>query len=343
MPREGFYHDGEEEDTEPQEEEEEERTVRYERERSRSRSREQSRARHGQRQNRSRGRTGPRDNDDGEGGARSSPTHSRPFSFVGRSFLTSGENNTVTSSAEIPANLEERVALRVSETVTNSLREQLLGVLKEKEEKSNGFAKEVEALQAAQRHASLLSEATELQSESAQRQFIAFAKVKSAVVNAKRLMVAGDVTGAESELAEVEKIADFRIDMIRRADSMPGGWAAANLYERKASGQVNQKNDKMWRSAVEEASDARKMKGKGKAGAGNSNATFQASATSGSRPRWSCYSCGATTHISSDPACPNRSLSAFGHDQRRANCNRQGGPVLPQYRSGSSPVSPSTN
>ena len=70
---------------------------------------------------------------------------------------------------------------------------------------------------------------------------------------------------------------------------------------------------------------------------------WTASATSGSRPRWSCYSCGATTHISSDPACPNRSHSAFGHDQRRANYNRQGGPVLPQYRSGLSPVSPSTN
>ena len=110
--------------------------------------------------------------------ARPSPTHSQPLSFVGRSFLTSGKNSTATSSANIHADLKGRVSLCVSKTVTNNLQEQLHGVLKEKEEKSNSFAMEVEALQAAQRHATLLSEVTKLQSESAQRQFIAFAKVK---------------------------------------------------------------------------------------------------------------------------------------------------------------------
>ena len=110
--------------------------------------------------------------------ARPSPTHSQPLSFVGRSFLTSGKNSTATSSANIHADLEGRVLLCVSKTVTNNLQEQLHGVLKEKEEKSNSFAMEVEALQAAQRHATLLSEVTKLQSESAQRQFIAFAKVR---------------------------------------------------------------------------------------------------------------------------------------------------------------------
>ena len=43
---------------------------------------------------------------------------------------------------------------------------------------------------------------------------------------------------------------------------MPGGWAVTNLYERKAIGQIDQKNDKMWPSAVEESSDACKMKGR---------------------------------------------------------------------------------
>ena len=171
--------------------------------------------------------------------------------------------------------LEERVAARVSETIANKLKSQLHGILAAKEDKSNEMVKEVEALRAAQRHASLLTEATELQSESAQRQFVAFAKVKSGIVEARRFMLAGDVKSAETELSKMEVVADFRLDMIRRADSMPGGWAAANLYERKAAGQSDQKNDKMWRSAVEEASDARKMKGKGKANSGNLYSTYQ--------------------------------------------------------------------
>ena len=58
----------------------------------------------------------------------------------------------------------------------------------------------------------------------------------------------------------MEKIADFRIDMIRHADAMPGGWAAANVYEKRVASQVDKKNDKVWKQAVEEASQNRKNK-----------------------------------------------------------------------------------
>ena len=161
-------------------------------------------------------------------------------------------------NSQLPS--ENELAERVAATVTANLKSQLSELLANKESTSDSMAKEVEALRAAQKHSSLLNEATELQSESAQKQFIAFAKVKNGITNARRLVAAGDSAGAEEALKEVEKIADFRIDMIRRADSMPGGWAAANVYEKKVAGQVDKKNDKVWKAAVEEANQNRKDK-----------------------------------------------------------------------------------
>ena len=70
------------------------------------------------------------------------------------------------------------------------------------------------------------------------------------------------MAGVENALKEIEAIADFRLDMVRRADSMPGGWAAANIYERRVAGQSDTKNDKVWKSAVEEAAQTRKTKRK---------------------------------------------------------------------------------
>ena len=162
------------------------------------------------------------------------------------------------SSGQPPSHAS--LAESVAETVTQNLKEQIAGLLKAKEAKDSEVVKEVEALKAAQLHASLLGEATEFQSESAQRQFIAFAKVKSGVSDALRYMASGDQSAAENSLKEIEKIADFRLDMIRRADSSPGGWATANVYERKVAGHNDKKNDKAWRSAVDEANQKRKEK-----------------------------------------------------------------------------------
>ena len=55
--------------------------------------------------------------------------------------------------------------------------------------------------------------------------------------------------------------------------------------------------------------------------------------------RLQCYTCGAGTHIASDPSCPKRGQRSFGQDQRRPNYNRHGGPVLPSYNNGSSHAS----
>ena len=104
---------------------------------------------------------------------------------------------------------EDHLANRVAATVTANLGAQLRDILAEKEGKAEEMAKEVEALRATQKHASLLTEATELRSESAQKQFLAFAKIKAEVANVRRLMSSGDLVGAHAALAEVEKISTW--------------------------------------------------------------------------------------------------------------------------------------
>ena len=248
MPRRNFYEDGgEESETEPyaassgEEESDDERSGGH---RSRSRSRT------------------PRE------GRREGSRGQRPRSVVAQIAGGSGP------SAEGSSDVEQALASKVAATVTENLKGHLQNILGERQGRSDELIKEVEELRAAQRHASLLSEASELQSESAQRQFAAFVKIKSGVANARRLMAVGDAAAADRALNEVEKQADFRLDMIRRADSLPGGWAAANVYERRVAGNIDSKNDKIWRSAVEEANKNRKMKRKG-SGAEASQPPFQ--------------------------------------------------------------------
>ena len=231
MPRRGFYNENDDSETEA-----------YDQEVSHSRSRSHRRGREDRRQSersRSGGATGR-----GERGE-------RPRSFVGQAF---GEAVDAPAPAEgLSQEVEDELANRVAASVTANLGSQLRDILAERESRAEAMAKEVESLRAAQQHASLLTEATELHSESAQKQFIAFAKIQSGVAEVRRLMGAGDLAAADAALGEMEKVADFRLDMVRRADSLPGGWAAANIYERRVAGQSETKNDKIWKSAVEEA------------------------------------------------------------------------------------------
>ena len=253
MPRSGFYQDGSddsESETEPYEGDsasEQESVV----------SR-RSRHRHREEEDHRRARQAREDERDDRRERRE--RSERPRSFVGQAF---GNVNAPTAATEGPSQPDEdHLADRVAATVTANLGAQLRDILAEKDGKAEEMAKEVEALRAAQKHASLLTEATELRSESAQKQFLAFAKIKAEVANVRRLMSSGDLVGADAALVEVEKITDFRLDMVRRADSMPGGWAAATIYERRLAGQTETKNDKVWKAAVEEATQTRKVKRK---------------------------------------------------------------------------------
>ena len=92
-----------------------------------------------------------------------------------------------TASANLPpqdlrSEIESSLAERVTEAVTSNLKTQLVEILAERDGNSSAVEKEMESLKAAQQHASLLSEAAEFQSESAQRQFIAFAKKLELIV-----------------------------------------------------------------------------------------------------------------------------------------------------------------
>lgn len=252
MPRRGFYSD--EDDTEAYIHDSEQGSEGGNRSRSHSRERAGARTHGG----RGRDRSHDRNRDRSRSRSRDSvDENTRPKSCVGRTFGVPG-------SSVLASDAEAVLARKVAESVTENLKSQLQIMLAEKEGGSADMIKEVEALRAAQHHSSLLSEAAELQSESAQKQFVAFAKVKSGVGDARRLVLAGDTKGAEIALSGVEKVADFRLDMIRRADSLPGGWAAANLYEKRVSGQTqaDNRNDKIWRAAVEEANQTRKDKRK---------------------------------------------------------------------------------
>ena len=91
--------------------------------------------------------------------------------------------------------------------------------------------------------------------EGAKAQFTAFAKIKASVEEARQKAIAGDGDGVLAALDRVEKVADIRMEVIERADRLPGGWPAATIFERLASnGDSNKaKFDRIWRSACTEA------------------------------------------------------------------------------------------
>ena len=127
---------------------------------------------------------------------------------------------------------------------------------------SSVTSKDIEDVRAAQRLTDLQSEAARLNSEGAQLQFIAFGKVKAGVADAIRLLKSHETLPAIKLLEEVERVADLRIDVIRRAGSAPGAWAAATIYEKRMLAESSDaKNDKVWEAALAEAT-SKKMKTK---------------------------------------------------------------------------------
>ena len=186
MARNGFYNDNDdsidEDDAETDAYAYDPRQIEERRSRSRSRSRDRSRERGRERgRRRDGGRAHNRGEDEGgRSRPRSAVTIVSPSGSAPDVRTSSGDSNSLPSENE----LAERVAASVTATLTSKLAD----ILAQKENSSDSMVKEVEALRAAQKHSSLLNEATELQSESAQKQFIAFAKVKNGISNARRLV-----------------------------------------------------------------------------------------------------------------------------------------------------------
>ena len=106
-----------------------------------------------------------------------------------------------------------------------------------------------------QRSGEIASRAAFLNTEGAKAQFIAFAKIKANLEEARAKVQAGDGDGVIAAFDRMEDVTDVRLELIERADSMPGGWPAATIFERIAqTGNANKtKFDKMWKLAVGEA------------------------------------------------------------------------------------------
>jgi hypothetical protein len=195
-------------------------------------------------------------------------------SVVGRSFLTAGclkETSPHCSSQredeeedeethrwgqreeERPAWMADIVA-----EVSSSLRKELKGIVAGNQRGTSVTSKDIEDIRAAQRHADLQSEAACLSSEGAQLQFLVFGKIKSGVADAMRLLGAHKLLPTIKALEEVEKVADLRFDVIRKAGLSPGLWPAATLYERRMLAEnANAKNDKVWEQCQVDAKAAK--------------------------------------------------------------------------------------
>jgi hypothetical protein len=144
--------------------------------------------------------------------------------------------------------------------------------LKSRDNKFLATSKDIEDLRAQQKNSVLLAEATGLRSEGSRRQFAAFAKVKTGISDARRLLQNHDILGALGVLETAEKVTDIRLDVIKRGDSVPGdGWEAAGSYENRMLGDADAKGDKQWEASLADVLAKKKQKEAVKSSEGNSN------------------------------------------------------------------------
>ena len=166
---------------------------------------------------------------------------------------------------------EARIAARIS----MQLREEMRDIMKDVNQAPAAVASEdIEKLKLDHRTNSLMVRAGFLSSDGAKAQFAAFAKVKANVEDARSKALAGDGTGVLAALDRLEKVADLRLELVERADRLPGGWAAATIFERMAQSEdANQgKFDKIWKSACGELEDKKTADAKKYAFRGRSSA-----------------------------------------------------------------------
>jgi hypothetical protein len=169
--------------------------------------------------------------------------------------------------------------------VSSSIREELKGIIAGSQRGASVTNKDIEDIWAAQHHTDLQSEAARLNSEAAQLQFLAFGKIKSGVADAMRLLKAYQTLPAIKALEKVERVADLRINIIRKACSSPGLWPAATLYESHMLAEnTNAKNDKVWEQCQVDAKAAKAQSRISSGEKRKSSGEFE-----GSRPQYRQY------------------------------------------------------
>jgi hypothetical protein len=140
----------------------------------------------------------------------------------------------------------------IIEAVSASLRSELQNMALSRDQKEASTSSELEKLKLQHKTDSLLAGALALKSEGNRAQWHAFAKVKSSLADIRHKLESHDVLGALASIESGERIVDLRLDIIKRADSLPGGWPVATIFERKVLGDADEKQDKAWASAESE-------------------------------------------------------------------------------------------
>ena len=149
----------------------------------------------------------------------------------------------------------------ISSGLREDLRSEMRSLIQQaSKQQSSVDPEEWDRMRLEQRSSSIMSRAAFLTSEGAKAQFGAFAKIKANVEEARQRALAGDGDGVLAALDRMEHVADIRLELIERADRLPGGWPAATIFERLASnGDANKaKLDRAWKSACAEA-DSKKL------------------------------------------------------------------------------------
>ena len=207
-----------------------------------------------------------------------SPLESRKVTFVDGDGKENRRRDYVHRTEGSPRQAEEdtrdvREAM-IAARISTQLREEMRDIMRGVHQAPAAASEDLEKLKLDHRTNSLMVRAGFLSSEGAKAQFAAFAKVKANVEDARAKVLAGDKAAALTALDRLEKVADLRLELVERADKLPGGWAAATIFERMAQSEdANQgKFDKIWKSACGELEDKKAADAKRSAYRGRSSA-----------------------------------------------------------------------
>jgi hypothetical protein len=80
---------------------------------------------------------------------------------------------------------------------------------------------------------------------------VAFGKVRAGFTEAIRQLKSHDTLAAIKLLEEVARVADFHLNVIKRAGTSSGLWPAATLYEKRMMAETSDvKHNKIWAECV---------------------------------------------------------------------------------------------
>lgn len=146
--------------------------------------------------------------------------------------------------------------------VTENLQTHFQKLLDSKDKDVSSTLSELQQLKLQQQSESLISSAAQLSGEGAKAQYLAFAKIKSGLSAIRQKLNSHDTLGAIATISDIEKVVDVRLELVKRADSLPGGWPAGTIFEKKALGVTDEKSDKLWNQSVTELNSQSDSEGK---------------------------------------------------------------------------------